>query len=168
MKKILVIIVVILLIGVGIYIYLNYTSAQALSVEQQKIVDTFGYPQQFTISYLPQGNTETTQLARTETWLYPEHQKSITFIAGKIYSVDELEATTGTMTYSDLKPEVFDFSMNYDDIAEIVGADTIEPVEIAPELNTEGQLQTYVADHLVFTIESNHLTFLQTLGIESK
>lgn len=168
MKKILIFIILIILVAGGFYIYYNFQKGELLSSDQQQIVDNFGAPQRFSISYLPQGEGDTEALVRTETWSYPDHLKEITFVGGKIFSVDDIDEETGKMTYSDLKPEDFDFSMNYDDIASIIGADTIVPIDMMPELNTVGQLQTYAADHVIFSIESDHLTYLETIGVEAK
>lgn len=168
MKKIVIFIIVFLLLMAGFYFYFSFQKPASLSSDQQEIVNTFGVPKRFTINYLPQGEGNTEALVRTETWSYPEHLKEITFVGGRVYSVDDINEETGKMTYSDLKPEDFDFSMNYDDVASIIGADTIVPIDMVPELNTVGQLQTYTADNVIFSIESDHLTYLETIGVEAK
>lgn len=168
MKKArIIVIIILLLIGAGFAYILLFGEAEKLSEAQEELVETFGYPKQFSISYLPYNEDEANRtLMRTETWTYPDHQYEITFIAGEIFSTEEIEAETGEITYSDLTPDLFEFEMDYDAVVEAVGSKTVEKVDAVPELFIEGEVETYVSDHVFFTIEHGYLTYVETVGIE--
>jgi len=168
MKKIIIAIVIIaLLIVIGGYLYINFTGEQKLSSEQKEIVDTLGWPQRFTLAYLPQGEGDDAVLARNEIWSYPEHQQEVTFIAGEILSTDDIEADGDNISYSDLKPEDFEFNMDYDQVVAAIGSEEVEPVNLVGELYIEGEVETFMSDHVIFAIEYGHLTFIQTVGVEN-
>lgn len=166
MRKIIIgIIIVILLIIIGGYLYINLVSEQKLSSEQKEIVETLGWPQRFTIAYLPQGEGDDAALARNEVWSYPEHQQEITFIAGEVLSTDDIKADGDNISYSDLKPKDFAFDMDYDQVVAVIGNEKVEPVNLIDELYIEGEVETFMSDHVVFAIEYGHLTFIQTVGV---
>ncbi len=164
MKKIAIIIVLILVIGALFFWYSCMQANQIVTPDQQEIVDTFGYPDRFSISYLPQGEGDDLVLARHETWFYSDHQQAITFIAGSVFDLEEIDEEEG-YTYSILKPESFTFDMGYGEVAALLGDKTIEKIDFVPELFIEGEVETYASDHIVFTIEFGHLTYLETLGL---
>lgn len=165
--KYLLILVLILIIGGVVYFYC-FWGATGLSPDQQELVDNFGYPQRFVISYLSWMENGSDYIVRHETWYYPYHQQSITFLGGDILSVDEIEDEiddTGIMTYSDLKPEDFEFNMDYDSVAKAIGNKEIAKNEFMPEEYYGENLTSYISDHVLFAIESDHLTYFETIGL---
>jgi len=165
-KVVTIIIVIILLIIIGGYLYFNVLTEKILSSEQEEIIDELGHPQRFTLAFLPEGDGDEAVLARNEVWSYPEHGQEYTFVSGQVQSVDEIAAETKSITYSSLKPEEFDYGMNYDQVAAVVGSDSVEAVNIVGELYKEGEVETFMADYVIFAIEYDHLTFFQTVGID--
>ena len=170
MKKIIIIIIIIIIVVIllagAFFIYFAFFEEEGLSSSQQEIVDTFGYPKMFTISYLPYSENDDSMLVRHETWVYPEHQQEITFIGGEIATTEEIEATEGEITYSDLKPENFEFEMSYDEVVAALGNKQVERVDMVPELYDEDVVETYISDHVIFTIEYGYLTYIETVGLE--
>lgn len=165
MKKFLIILVIILLLAAAGYYYLKPLTDKSLSSSQQEIVDTFGYPSRFTLSYLPQGEGEGGGLVRQETWVYPDHQTEIVFLGGNVVTVNEIAPDEGTVNYVDLKPSDFDFDTTYEDMAEALGDKKIEPADVASSFFEKDVLETYVSDQVVFTLEAGYLTYLQTIGV---
>jgi hypothetical protein len=140
------------------------TQGELLSQAQQEIVDAFGQPSEFGLTYLFDSETEYNYLVRTEIWFYPEHQKKITFVAGEIYSVDDIPPVGEEVTYSDLKPEDFDCFMNYEQVVDRIGGN-IEPLDFVPESFSEYGVESYLGDKVIFVIADDQLAYLQTLGV---
>ncbi len=171
MKKILKYLVIAFIIVVaGGWVYLSYfMGTEALSPDQQEIVDTFGYPKRFSISYVQYAEEGDDMLVRQEMWYYPDHRQSMAFLGGDILSVDEIGeeiSDGGEITYSSLKPENFEFEMDYDAVVTALDTDTVEAADMVPELYTEGELETYISDHVYFTLEHGHLTYIETVGLD--
>jgi len=168
------VVIIILIAGGGFLYYHYFFVADELSPDQQEIVNTFGYPKRFTISYLQYAEEGDDMLIRQEVWYYPSHQQAISFVGGDILSVNKIEEEvsesgeieSGEITYSSLKPEDFEFEMDYDAVAAALGTETIEAVDMVPELYTKGELETYVSDHVIFTLEHGYLTYFETVGLD--
>ena len=60
------------------------SASGTLSAAQQQIIDSLGYPDQFSVTYLLDDPVQYDFLVRMEIWYYPVHQKKITFIAGEV------------------------------------------------------------------------------------
>lgn len=165
--KYILILAILIIVAGGVYYYFFWGDT-GLSPDQQEIVDSFGYPQRFVVSYLPWAESGSDYIVRHETWYYPYHQQSITFLGGDILSIDEIDDEidkTGIMTYSDLKPEDFEFDMDYDAVAKAIGDKEIAKNEFMPEEFYGENLDSYISDHVLFAIESDHLTYFETVGI---
>jgi len=128
---------------------------------EDEISDVFGPPDQFIVAYLPRDGGE---LVRTEIWYYPEHEQKVTFVEGKVVSVDPMENPGTDVIYPDLMPGDFDFEMGYDDVMAVLGGEADE-IDETPELLGEFDVQTYVNDSAVFAIEGGRLVYVQTIGI---
>lgn len=134
----------------------------SLSEDQKNTVKIFGYPSQFVITYLPRGDVDNPQLVRSETWYYPKQQTKINFLAGKLTFEEEYISEEDTED-TDLKPEDFDFFLNFNDISAIFGEENIIPIDFIPGLYEEGEISTYLTDSALFIMESDQLTYFQTL-----
>ncbi len=166
MKKIIVVVIVIVLVAAGgILVYAHATEPGIYSKAQQELIDTFGPPPMFVVSYLPQSDGDDTSLVRHEVWRYPEHQQEITFLAGEIYSLDSYEPPDGELAYTTLAPGDFDFTMGYEAVAALLPDKDIVPADFVPELYDEGSVETYVTENLFFTIEHGQLTYVEAVGL---
>lgn len=135
-----------------------------LSAAQNEIRATLGEPSNFVLSYVPRGD-DGEQLVRYETWFYPSHGRSVTFFAGSIVSTDEMPfEAPGETEYSGIRPDELDLTTTYADIQGMVGGAAIERVDFLPELFLEGEVETYMTDHLIFTLEGGSLVYAQTVG----
>jgi hypothetical protein len=145
------------------------TQGGLLSAPQQEIVDTLGPPSCFTVTYLLDSATEYNAIVRTEIWAYPEDQKQITFIAGDIYAVDDLPAVENEdkVVYPDLKPEDFDCSMDYEQVAARISGD-VGAVDLLPEAFKEAGMETYLGDKVFFITVDGQLVHLETFGVEGQ
>lgn len=141
----------------------------ALSADQAKIIDAFGYPDQFIISYLPQNKgDESFQLARFETWFYHEHKAKLSFLAGRSFAVDRWRPPRGTTAYPRLKPQDFYYSMGYDEVMKAAGGRSVAPVAFVNDLFKDEGLKSYQGRKLAFTLEGGRLTYFQTLGVKRR
>jgi len=142
-------------------------SKPSLSEDQKNTVKIFGYPSQFIITYLPRGDVDNPQLVRSEIWYYPKQQTKISFLAGKLTFEEEyiFEENTENTT---LKPEDFEFFLNFNDMCAIFGEENIIPIDFIPGLYEEGEISTYLTNSALFIMESDQLTYFQTLGTEGK
>jgi len=133
----------------------------SLSKEQVETVEALGYPNQFVISYYPQGEND---LVRTEYWYYPGYNMEITFLDGKIYVVEEYE-TGDQVAATPLRPEDYDLYTTLEDIEEILGEAPPEPIDFLPGFYEPGELETYISANAIFVIEKDYLTYFQTMGV---
>lgn len=135
-----------------------------LSDAQSEIRNALGAPSHFVVQYVPRG-AGGSELARYETWFFPSHARSITFYAGDIVSTDEMPfEAPGETSYSPLRPEDLDITTTYQDIERLVAGADVQRVDFLPELFLEGDVETYMTDHLIFTLEGGALVYAQTVG----
>jgi len=159
--------IVILLIAGGYVYYAYFFSDRDFAPDQEEIISTFGYPKRFSISYVQYAEVGEDLLVRQEVWYYPSHQQSITFLGGDILSLDDIDeevSDNGEITYSDLHPEDFEFAMGYDEVAAVIGGEVVKN-DFVSEFFTE-DLENYIGDHIFFTIEHGHLTYIETVGLD--
>ncbi len=163
------------------------TRLDGLSPAQKEIVGVLGYPKSFILAYLPQAGDKGKRLVRLEVWFYPEHQKKITFLAGRIYDfrnpydadfwaqVGGAARTSGSMqflgrpdflNYPDLRPQDFDFSMDYARVIESVGR-SATPIDFANSVFA-GSLKSYLAGQVFFSLDRGKLTYVQTMGADKE
>ena len=151
--------ILILLVIVSVFVYYSFFS-QKESENQNEIVDTFGLPNQFSITYLPKGEDE---LIRQEVWYYPEMEMKVNFLGGKILNVEEY-IQEGEIIATSLDPRDFDIYTTYDEIKAIAG-ENIEPLDFLPDFYIPGEIESYISDKTLFVIESEYLTYFETLGV---
>ena len=135
-------------------------SEYSLSKEQEEIVDTLGYPEQFFITYLPQGEGD---LVRTEVWYYPSYQVKTTFLNGKTFAVEDFVIEYEVIPTT-LKPEDYYFAQTYDEVEDVLGM-PIEPLDFLPEFYEPGEIETYASKEAIFVFEKTYLTYFQTIGL---
>lgn len=158
-KKIVIFFIFLVAILAILYFFLR---PEFLSKDQKQIIKLFGPPSQFVITHLPRGEADNPQLVRSEVWYYLANQKKISFLAGKLVSEEEYTAE-GEVEETSLKPEDFDYFMNFSDVADILGEENIEPIDFLPVFYEEEEVATYLSDQALFIIEQDHLTYFQTL-----
>lgn len=131
-----------------------------LSSDQQQIRNLYGHPQQFVITYLPRGSNERPQLVRQEIWFYDKAKQKISFTAGKLiysqsYQPDSLSKPTRFL------PEQFYFEQTTDEVKNIIGQDKVQELSFFDE---DKYVRTFVTDEVLFVMEQDYLTYLQTLS----
>jgi hypothetical protein len=137
-----------------------------LSEDQIKIVESLGRPKQFILTYVPLDRADGPALSRMEVWFYPDHRRKITFMAGLIFDTEEMEDAGGDTTYSDLRIEDFNLDMSYRDVVEVLGDQTVVPIDFVRDVFAEDEVESYLADKVIFTIEQDRLIYMQTLGVK--
>lgn len=163
MKKVYIVIGLVILALLS-FEFLGPDSGNALSEAQNQIRNTLGAPSSFVLQYIPRGE-DGNELVRYETWFYPSHGRSVTFYAGDIVSSDEMsDADPKETDYSPLLPWDLDVTSTYQSIEELVRGAKIEKVDFLPELFVEGDVETYMTDHLIFTLEGGSFVYAQTIG----
>ena len=156
----LILLAVFILVVVGVFIFQK--SSSNLSPDQKELINLWGYPDQFKISYLPRGEDE---LVRSEVWIYHDQQKQVQFLAGNSIASNSYQPTSDIQTT--LKPEDFSFSQNVEDVGQIVGEGALEPIDFLPGISDdEEEIIIYISPQAIFTIEHDHLTYVETLGLE--
>lgn len=163
--KYIAIFLLILFIALGAFFILrnlkqNILVEYSLSKEQREIVNTLGYPAQFFITYLPQGEGD---LVRTEVWYYPDYQMKTTFLNGKTFAVEEF-LTEDEVVPTTLKPEDYYFAQTYDEVEDVLGM-PVEPLDFLPGFYEPGEIETYVSKEAIFIFEQTYLTYFQTIGL---
>ncbi len=147
-----------LILGTFFYFYTN--NGLALSKSQEEIVETLGRPDQFTITYLPQGESN---LSRQETWFYLENKQKISFLNGEITSSKEINKDLTARSSSDLKSENFDFYVSLDEIKNMFEEDNLVLVDAPVFSDAENGVETYASSKALFIFEQGYLTYMETL-----
>jgi len=150
-----------LLLIISVILWLDNVSNNSLSQPQEDTVKSFGYPQQFTVLYLPQGQDKP---VRTEYWYYPQYKMKITFLNGLVYAVEEHQVQNQSEP-TDLKPQDIDLHTSLAEVEELVGKANYEPVDFLPGFFEAGQLETYISSQALFAYENGSLTFFQTVEL---
>lgn len=142
------------------------TEEEKLSKPQKDIINVFGYPHQFMITYLPGGSDEGPTLIRTEIWYYPDYKMQVTFMAGYVYNVKDLPADEfDGIEPTKLKSENYEFEMGYDAVKHYLQTENIEKLDALPGFFEEGVYETYISDKALFVIERGYLSYFQTIGV---
>ncbi|MFH0829366.1 MAG: hypothetical protein V1907_04280 [Candidatus Kerfeldbacteria bacterium] len=166
MKKGLLILVIVVIIAAALwFVWSQRKSGNSGDVvsAQQEVIDAYGQPAQFAITYVPQESDTASFLARNEVWFYPEIGKKVTFLGGSIASVDEY-VPEATSTATTLSPQDFDYSMSKSDIEKAIGGSGMEAVDYLPGLYEEGVVESYLSAQALIVFEQGHLTYIQTFG----
>ena len=79
--------------------------APGLSLDQDQVIEEFGYPDHFFISIDPYSGD------RIETWVYYSEGKALDFDNGQLFGEDDIEDQSEELPPTDLKPEDFDSLM---------------------------------------------------------
>lgn len=135
------------------------STEQELSPDQQKVVELLGHPDQFSISYIENDNS---QLVRTEVWLYQNSDQRITFLKGALIS-SEIYKSSDKYSSTPLHPEDFYFDQDFKDIEKIVGRDKLFEIKDFPGISDSNDIKVYGSNEIVFVIENGYLTYIQTL-----
>jgi hypothetical protein len=162
-------VIALIVVVVGLLVVFTLLGGEGdLSPAQEEILETLGYPAQFVIAYLPAGEGDEVRLVRTETWYYPEHEKKVIFTGGELVTALDFVPEAASLPDTDLRPEDFEFHMDYDQVAELVGGEVIE-ADLLPELIGDANVKTYLGDRAIFCIEEDqYLTYLKTLALEEE
>lgn len=155
--------VIILVLGVVLLLTFQIPD-YSLSKEQSETIKALGYPNQFVISYYPQGEDD---VVRTEYWYYPDYSMEITFLDGEIYVVEEYKAED-KVAATPLRPEDYDLYTTLAEIEVIFGEAPPEPTDFLPGFYEPGELETYISTHAIFVIEQDYLTYFQTMGVSEE
>jgi hypothetical protein len=144
-------------------LYFIFLKDPLLSEDQENTIKLFGYPSQFTITYVPRGDADNPELVRSEVWHYSSQELEISFLGGSLVSQTEF-LTENKNSNTPLFPQDFDYFTNFDDMKSMFGTENIVPIDFLPVFYEEGETATYLTDLALFVIENDRLTYFQTLG----
>lgn len=153
------------IIVVAVFVVASLLPEQELSLDQEEIVELFGHPHQFVITYMPSGDEKNPTLARSEVWYYPNKEMQITFVGGDVFNVEDYISEDPDISATTLKPEDFEFEMDLEMVSEILGSSEAEPLDFLPGYFEEGELETYISDKALFIIERDKLSYIQSIGL---
>ncbi len=158
-------VLLLIILGVG-FIYFNYLDKGTfLTEDQDKIIETIGRPEQFSVTYLPQATEEGSQFVRQETWFYPSEKKKLVFLSGKVISTENIELKEDVGYDSTvLKSEDFDYFTTLGDVEKIVGKVNMAELNLPGFFDEESDgLRTYASKEAIFIFEDGYLTYVETL-----
>jgi hypothetical protein len=89
--------------------------APGLSLDQDQVIEEFGYPDHFFISIDPYSGD------RIETWVYYSEGKALDFDNGQLFGQEDIEDQSEEYPPTDLKPEDFDSLMAPGEAEELLG-----------------------------------------------
>lgn len=149
------------------FVIISFLPEPKFSEVQEDTIDTFGYPNQFVVTYMPAGDENDIYLVRTEVWYYPEYDMQVTFSGGEIFNVEDYTPEDPDVLPTTLKPEDFVFEMDYSNVSQILNTENIDLIDM-PGFYEQGVLETYLSDKALFIIENGSLSYIQTLGLGTK
>ena len=125
-----------------------------LSLDQDQVIEEFGYPDHFFISIDPLSGD------RIEDWTYYSEGKKLSFENGRFFGEEDAEDQSEEYPPTDLKPEDFDSLMTPGEAEELLG----EPVVIH---DTEGSL---MAENTLLVFEKATLIYQgdQLIGVDTQ
>lgn len=180
-----IILILILSIG-GLYLYAGWVGYQeapkfievkdtsaggsdpyALSIEQEDVLLSYGYPDAFTILFYEEETPgQGIQTVRLESWDYYLQELAFTFINGEVVSDGPFEwDLQGDLVPAPYYPEQFDAFMTLDEVIAAGEIDNYIEVPLNKELMAEGKL--YYADSLSFGMRDNQLVYIESLALIS-
>jgi hypothetical protein len=110
-----------------------------LSPQQRKLVDEFGYPPAFALTFIRQEIAGETIDARMETWQYYDCRTTFSFFNGRCTSAKELEQIPSGRAMLVCKPTEFRGGMSIDEVRRKLQDPEFRPVT-ARELGLDAQL----------------------------
>jgi hypothetical protein len=143
----------------AVFLISFFFGGSKLSNNQKEIIELFGKPEQFSITYLPQDEGD--KLARSEIWYYAKAGKKISFLAGKLLAMEDFQAQNPA-TPTALNSEDFDIAMNFNDVKGALGGEIAE--FDWPGFSSD-RYKTYLSDKALFSVEGDALIYFQTIGL---
>jgi len=141
------------------YLY-SFQNTFSLSNAQKEIINNLGRPDQFVITYLPQGDEK---LIRSELWFYFSTKQKFSFLGGELVDSEKIKENISGRSSTILKTEDFDFYTSFKDIKKRKELSDLNLVD-APVFNDkENDLQTYVSAKAIFIFEKGYLSYMETL-----
>ena len=157
--KFIVLLVLIFFIAVLFFYFFNKPKF-VLSESQKEIVESLGRPDQFTISYLPQGESN---LARHEIWFYLNYEQKISFLNGELILSEDIKNDLSKRNSTNLKSEDFDFYVSAAEVKNKISSDDFILVDAPVFSDTENGIETYASSQALFIFEQGYLTYMETL-----
>jgi len=149
-------------------IFFFVRGGQKQNSAQAEVMDLWGPPAQFALSYVPQEIDGEEVLARNEVWIYPTIGKKLTFIGGGLALEEDVEGEMLKVDATSLDPSNFHFDMTMAELDGELGKENIEAVDYLPGFFNEGEFETYLSDKAIFIFEGGKLTYFQTFGVEAE
>lgn len=164
-KWIIQLLILILIIGGGFYVYFNYINPDSVYSEAQlEVIDNFGLPESFMITYLPKNLDENPELVRQEVWFYNTQNKKFSFLGGQITKADEIGEAPIAAKQSVLEPKDFDYYTSLEDVEKIVGKVNMAAIDAPVFFDETENIETYVSQEAYFIFEQGYLTYIQTIN----
>lgn len=154
---------VVALVAVGAIVVPDLIQYRFLTPDQRTIVRSLGQPSRFTVAYLPLGTEGNYEITRTEVWYYPEHGQRISFVRGRVVSVDRIGDEPVAARYPSLDPWRFHVGMNREQVESVLGT-TALAIDPAVEADGSDGAQVYVSGQAVFSVEKGKLVYFSSLG----
>jgi len=117
--------------------------APGLSLDQDQIIEEFGYPDHFFISIDPYSGD------RVEDWFYYSEGKVLKLKNGRLFGEDDIEDQSEEYPPTDLKPEDFDSLMAPGEAEELLG-EPIYTYDVEESLMAENTLLVFEKAVLVY------------------
>jgi len=148
-KKILPILIALVVIGISIF-----NSSPSLPEDQKDLVDSFGYPDTFTLMM----DDET----RYETWTYYTMERAFSFIDGSFLEESTISNFENeSVEFTDFKPTQFKNGLLFANIIKILGEPNRKG-DIDPDLLENAEIYNY-SDQVIVGVQNGQVIFVQTL-----
>jgi len=151
------------LVAILVFYIFSSKSSQTISAQQQQLINLWGNPSQFLITYLPQQSDNASTLARYEVWYYPSQGKQVTFLSGQ--NVDQKDFSSDqNLPATAYLPWDFDIYTSLNQLKNLISPDQFELISL-PAFDDDG-VKTYATKDLLVLVEDDYVTYVQTFAYD--
>lgn len=156
----------VILAGAVIFIFANKPSPSNLSSQQKQLVEKFGYPTSYTISFGEMTIEGQYRPARLEIWNYDRHGRAFYFVDGK-FTQDRDIAFIDKADPFPIAPSKFDKEMSLDQIKGIIGGGPTASGKVPDKLLASTTVYDF-SDQVKIGIKDNKVIYIQTFPLTVK
>lgn len=161
-------IIIVILLAIGSFWYSSRTKTKPqevvkLSPQQQELVDKFGYPTTFVLSFGEEFVSNESKFSRHEIWNYNHLGRRFRFVDGEFKAAEDMLPLKDAK-YPQLHPSMFENDLTFDEVKKITQAQPTAISETDPEL-LEGAKTYNFAGQLIVGEHEDKVVFIQTFPV---
>ena len=159
--------VIVLTAVAAIYLFVLKPSktkdAVKLSSQQQELVDRFGYPTTFLLTFGEMAVKGEYKPVRFEAWNYDELGRRFYFVDGEFQKDVDIDFVENAQ-YPKLRPSQFAKDVTWEKVKEIIGTSPLAQADVQPEIMENTRVYDFWGQVKV-AVEEDKLVYIQTYPV---